>query len=718
MPVFMSIRFPFFMRNQPRRLKSAVLSALCSMPYVRRLKLPVLSALCSMPSAPCRAPFAVLILIAMSLLSACTRTSPGFTQFEKYPFYGDEDLGLRYTPSKSVFKVWAPTANAVRLQFYEKDAGGQPLSTKDMKKGLDGEWEATIKKDIKGLFYTFQARIGETWMGETPDPYAKAAGANGLRAQVVNMAETNPPGWENDRRPPLENYTDIVIYELHLRDLSMHPNSGIAHKGKYLGLAETGTLSPEGLSTGLDHIKELGVTHVHLLPVFDFASIDETKLEENKFNWGYDPQNYNVPEGSYSTNPSDGATRIREFKQMVKALHDAGLRVVMDVVYNHTGPTELSVFNQLVPGYYYRQDEQGGFSNASACGNETASERPMMRKLIVESVKYWASEYHIDGFRFDLMGIHDIETMNQVSAELRKLHPSIFVYGEGWTAGDSPLPVEKRAIKHNVLQLDNVAAFSDDVRDAIKGHVFHPEQKGFVSGLEGLEESLKFGIAASTRHPQVDYSKVNYSQAPWAKTPAQAITYASCHDNHTLWDRLLISSPKSSETERIEMNKLAAAIVLTSQGVPFIHAGEEMLRTKSGAENSYNLPDSINRLDWSRKARYRDVHEYYKGLIAMRKQHPAFRLTSEELIQKHLEFLDISEPNLVGYILKDNAGGDAWKEIAVVFNGNASAKTIAVPERNWVLVADGQTVDLDGIGVLKTGRLQVPPRSAMVLWAQ
>ncbi len=663
-------------------------------------------------------PFAVLILFAMSLLPSCTRQSPGFARFEEYPVYTGDDLGLRYTPARSVFKVWAPTANAMRLQFYEKDSGGDPLMSKDMKKGTKGEWEITIKKDLKGLYYTFQARIGDTWMGETPDPYAKAVGANGLRAQVVHMAETNPPGWEDDHRPALKSYNDIVIYELHVRDLSMHPNSGIANKGKYLGLTERGTRSPEGLATGLDHIADLGVTHVHLLPVYDFLSIDETKLEEHKFNWGYDPQNYNVPEGSYSTNPSEGAVRIREFKQMVKALHDAGIRVVMDVVYNHTGATELSVFNQLVPGYYYRRREDGSFSDASACGNETASERPMMRKLIVESVKYWASEYHIDGFRFDLMGIHDMETMNEVSAELRKLHPSIFVYGEGWTAGDSPLPAEQRALKHNVLQLEHVAAFSDDVRDAIKGHVFHPEQKGFVSGLPGLEESLKFGIVASTQHPQVDYSKVNYSKAPWAKSPAQAIAYASCHDNHTLWDRFIESCPEASEKERIQMNKLAAAIVLTCQGVPFIHAGEEILRTKSGAENSFNLPDSINRLDWSRKARYADVHAYYKGLIALRKAHPAFRLPSQELIQKHLEFLDIAESNVVGYLLKDHAGGDAWKDILVLFNGNAEAKTVGVPERDWVLVLDGQSVNPDGIGVLKTGKVQVPGRTAMILHGQ
>lgn len=661
--------------------------------------------------------FAIIFSAIMATHQSCAPTSPGFSRFEEYPFYSEEDLGLRYTPSKSVFKLWAPTANAARIKFYEQDKGGEPIGVKEMKKGLKGVWEGTIKKtDTKGWYYTYQVRIGETWMGETPDPYAKAVGTNGLRAQVVNMGETNPQGWENDHRPELKNYNDIVLYELHVRDLSIHPNSGIQNKGKYLGLAEIGTKNPEGLATGLDHIKDLGVTHVHLLPVYDYMSVDESKLEENKFNWGYDPQNYNVPEGSYSTNPADGAVRIREFKTMVKALHDAGIRVVMDVVYNHTGATELSVFNQLVPGYYYRQSADGGFSNASACGNETASDRLMMRKFIVESVKFWASEYHIDGFRFDLMGIHDIETMNLVSEELRKLSPSIFVYGEGWTAGESPLAPEKRALKHNVLQLDHVAAFSDDVRDAIKGHVFHPEQKGFVSGLAGLEESLKFGIVASTQHPQVDYEKINYSKAPWAKSPAQTITYASCHDNHTLWDRLQISCPEASEAERKQMNKLAAAIVMTSQGVPFIHAGEEMLRSKFGAENSFNLPDSINRIDWSRKARYQDVFDYYKGLIALRKSHPAFRLQTQDLIQQHLQFLDTNESNLVAYHLKDNAGGDVWKDIVVIYNGNGSAKSVSVPQGDWTLVVDGQVVKPEGIRRMNAASVQVPARSAMVMW--
>jgi pullulanase len=659
-----------------------------------------------------------LFVFSISMILSCGPSSPGFSHFEDYPVYTEEDLGLRYLPNKSVFKIWAPTANEAQILFYEKDKGGTPVMTRTLKKGLKGIWELTIKKDIKGLYYTFQVRIGETWMGETADPYAKAVGVNGLRAQVVDMAETNPEGWENDKRPPLESFNDIVIYELHVRDFSIHPNAGMKNRGKYLAFTEKGTLSPEGLSTGVDHLVDLGITHVHLLPVYDFLSVDESRLHEEKFNWGYDPQHYNVPEGSYATNPSDGATRIREFKQMVKALHDAGIRVVMDVVYNHTGATELSVFNQLVPGYYYRQNEAGGFSNASGCGNETASDRPMMRKLIVESAKYWASEYHIDGFRFDLMGIHDIETMNEVSTVLHKLHPSIFIYGEGWTAGDSPYPSEKRALKHQTMQLEQVAAFSDDVRDAIKGHVFQPEQKGFVSGLPGLEESIKFGVVAATTHPQVNYEQVNYSKAPWAKTPAQAITYASCHDNHTLWDRFSISCPEATEADRIQMNKLAAAIVMTCQGVSFIHAGEEMLRSKYGAENSFNLPDSINRIDWSRKFLYRDVFQYYKGLIALRKAHPAFRLRTVEDIQKHLQFIDIQENNVVGYLLKDHAGGDAWKEILVLFNGNATAKSVQVPEQQYTLVVDGQQVNPGGITSRKTGMIEVPPRTAMVWYAQ
>jgi pullulanase len=657
----------------------------------------------------------LLTVFLMQSLLSCYTENPSFTKFEQYPVYHGDDLGLRYLPNKSMFKIWAPTASEAIIHFYDQGKGGTRRTSTGMKKGLHGVWEATIKKDLAGLFYTFQVRIGDNWLAETPDPYAKAVGVNGLRAQVIDMRSTHPTGWLEDHRPDQTAFNDIIIYELHVRDFSIHASSGMVNKGKYLAFAEQGTKSPEGLSTGIDHLKELGVTHVHLLPVYDFLSIDENNLAEQKFNWGYDPQHYNVPEGSYATQPHDGANRIREFKTMVKALHDAGIRVIMDVVYNHTGATELSVFNQLVPGYYYRQNQEGGFSNASACGNETASDRPMMRKLIVESVKYWASEYHIDGFRFDLMGIHDIETMNTVSDELQNLHPSIFVYGEGWTAGDSPLPVEKRAIKHHVPQLTSVAAFSDDIRDAIKGHVFTPTQKGFVSGQPDLEESIRFGIVASTSHPQVNYESVNYSKAPWALKPAQTITYASCHDNHTLWDRLAISCPESSEADRISMNKLAAAIVLSSQGVPFIHAGEEMLRTKFGAENSFNLPDSINQLVWSRKATYLEVFNYYKGLINLRKQHPAFRLSDTSLIQKHLVFLDKNLPGFVGYQLTGNAGGDSWKHILVLFNGNTRHITTDIPAGDWTVVVDHQQVNTLGIRRFSGNTVTLPPHAALIM---
>ena len=653
------------------------------------------------------------------LLSCQEPEKTSYASFDEYPVYQGSDLGLNYSPQQSVFKLWSPPAEAVRIHLYKAGEGGEPLRSEDLKRRKNGVWEVIFKEDLKGQFYTFQVKVNGAWLAETPDPYVKAVGVNGNRGMVVDLASTNPEGWEKDQRPPLANFTDVVIYELHVRDLSSDPNSGIKNSGKFLGLTEIGTKSKEGEMTGLDHIKDLGITHIHLLPSFDFKSLDE-KIENNpKYNWGYDPKHYNVPEGSYASNPYDGAVRIREFKQMVKTLHEQGIRVILDVVYNHTGDTEASVFNQVVPGYYYRQREDGSFSDASACGNETASERPMMRKFIVESVKYWVNEYHLDGFRFDLMGIHDQETMNQVSAELHKIDPTIFIYGEGWTAGDSPLPEENRSLKKYTYKLDKVAAFSDDIRDAIKGYVFGPKDKGFVSGLPGLEESIKFGIVASTQHPQVLYDSVNYSEEPWAKEPYQTITYVSCHDNNTLWDRLLLSAPEASEAERIKMHKLAGAIVLTSQGVSFLHAGVELLRTKQGVENSFESPDEINLIDWSRKSKYKDVYNYYKGLVALRKNHPAFRMNATEQIQKHLRFLEFKHPNnIVGYTITDNANGDSWKEIIVFFNGNRAPRELYLPEGDWKVVLDDQTVNEAGIKKIKGGEdnpMMIPAISAMVL---
>jgi pullulanase len=636
--------------------------------------------------------------------------------FKDYPVYEGNDLGLTYSPQASVFKLWSPPAEKARLRLYAKGLGGKALKTLNLKK-KDGVWQGSLKGDQAGKYYAFQVQIKGQWLAEVPDPYAKAVGANGKRGQILDLKNTNPVAWEADQRPTLKSATDIIIYELHLRDLSTHPSSGISNKGKFLGLTEEKTKSPEGLTTGLDHLKELGITHVHLLPVYDYSSIDETKLEENKFNWGYDPQNYNALEGSYSTNPEDGAVRIREFKQLVQALHSKGIRVIMDVVYNHTGVTEGSNFNQLVPGYYYRQNDKGGFSDASACGNETASERPMMRKFMLESVLHWAKEYHIDGFRFDLMGIHDIETMNTISKAVREVDPSIFLYGEGWTAGGSPLPEAQRGLKANVSKMDHVAVFSDDIRDAIRGHVFTHTDKGFVSGAPGLKESVKLGVVASTYHPEVKYPEVKYySKTPYAKEPWQVISYASCHDNHTLWDRLAVNNPLLLDEERLKMYRLSLLMVLTAQGVTFLHAGTEMAVTKGGAENSYNLADAVNQLNWTRKHQYKDLFNFTRDLIYLRKSHPAFRMTSSAQIREYLEFLPHEDENVTGFMLKNHANNDPWGTIAVIYNGSGKVQTMPIPRSEWKIVCDGEKMQLTNPVTYRNSGILVPPYSGVILY--
>ncbi len=603
------------------------------------------------------------------------------TSYEKYPVYNGADLGIVYTPKSTSFRIWSPVAEEAELILYTDGEGGKEISRTKMKKDVQGTWTALLKADAIGTFYTFRTMINGEWKNEVPDPYAKAVGVNGKRAMVVDLKKTNPEGWSSDKSPVFKHKTDAIIYELHVRDASISPSSGIKNKGKFLGLTETGTKNAAGLSTGLDHIKELGVTHVHLLPVFDFNSIDETKPDQ-RYNWGYDPLNYNVPEGSFATNPYDGVTRIKEFKQLVQTFHKNGLRVVMDVVYNHTALTEESSFNQLVPGYYYRQNEKGGFSNASACGNETASERPMFRKFMLESMKYWVEEYHVDGFRIDLMGIHDIETINLISRELHKIKPDILIYGEGWTAGASPLPETKRAVKANAAQLDRVAVFSDDIRDGIKGSVFDHADKGFASGKPGMEESIKFGIVAGTNHPQVDYTKVNYSKKPWAAQPYQTISYAECHDNHVLWDKLNISAPDNTDAQKRNMHKLALAVVLTSQGISFLHAGTEFLRSKKGVENSFDSPDSINAIDWDLKTTNKDVFDYTRALVKMRKEHPAFRMTTTDMLKKHIR-LGTGSCSIISYQLNGLAVKDSWKSIYIVFNGSNAACKKGLPAGQW-----------------------------------
>ncbi len=658
----------------------------------------------------------LLQLVIIFLLIFSCETMPTYSSFEEYPAYDGNDLGVQYQPGQSAFRLWSPAASEVKLHLYSQGHGNHLIDTYSMSPDIAGTWVYQLKGDQKNKYYTFQVKQDGIWRQEKPDPYAKAVGVNGHRAMIVDLEATDPDGWSEDQRPPLASYNDIILYELQVRDVSIHKSSGIANKGKFIGLAESGTKNPAGLSTGLDHIKDLGVTHVHLLPAFDHRSIDESRLDEPQYNWGYDPLNYNVPEGSFATDPFDGNVRIREFKQMVKTLHENGLRVILDVVYNHTGQSEESNFNQLVPSYYYRQNAEGGFSDASACGNETASERAMMRKFMIESVKYWVEEYHLDGFRFDLMGIHDIETMNLISQELRAIDPTIFIYGEGWTAGSSPLPAESQALKANTPKLQEVAAFSDDLRDGLKGSVFAHEDRGFVSQKTGLKESIKFGIVASTQHPQVDYEAVNYSGAPWSPKPSQTISYVSCHDNHTLFDKLSISMPDATPEQLIKMHKLAETIVLTSQGVPFVHAGMEMLRTKGGVENSFESPDEVNQIDWNRKTQYKEVFDYYQGLINLRKNHPAFRMPTAEMIRQKLEFTDTEDDNLILYRLKDHANGDTWKEILVVLNGNDLNKTMSIPKGPWQLVSDGNRVNEQGIREINSTILTIPAMTAFILY--
>jgi len=622
----------------------------------------------------------------------------------KYSVYKGNDLGLTYTPKQSTFKIWSPTAVAARINFYKTDLGGVSDRTVQMEKAANGVWTITIPQNVKDQYYTFQVLINNSWSAEIIDPYAKACGTNGFRAQVVDLKETNPIGWDQDKSPNFSatnHQTDAVIYELHVRDASIHANSGIKNKGKFSGLAELGTKNSSGSSTGLTHLKELGVTHIHLLPFYDYNSVDETK--PNQYNWGYDPVNYNIPEGSYSSNPADGKQRIKELKELVKTMHSNGLRIIMDVVYNHTALTANSNFNILAPDYYYRKRADGTFSDASACGNETASDKAMFQKFMLESVLYWVKEYHIDGFRFDLMGIHDIETMNLIADTLRKIKPSIVLYGEGWTAGGSPLPDAKRALKANASLLNGIAVFSDDMRDGIKGSVFNIDDRGFATGKIENTESVKFGIVAAGKHPQINYAKVNYSKAPYTSTPASLINYADCHDNNILWDKIALSYKEASETDRIKMHQLAYAIVLTSQGTPFLTAGSEFLRTKFGVENSFDKGDSINAINWNLKTKNLATNQYIQSLIKIRRAHPAFRMTSANQIANHLVFQNNLPEGIIAYTLNGAAVGDKWKKIWVGFNGAQTPKTLTLPAGNWKAASishmssiEGNQIKLDG----------------------
>ena len=646
---------------------------------------------------------------------------------EKYNY--DGKLGVIYSKKSSEFKLWAPLAEQVELVLYGKDYNALESNKTIIKMNKEnrGVWRARINEDLSGEYYNYLVRNnGKTY--ESVDPYAKAVSINGEKSMVIDMESTNPKGWSNDKKPILNDVTDSIIYEAHIRDLTKDEASGVITelRGKYIGaVLENSKIKGISITTGLDHLKELGITHIHLLPVFDYGSIDERYDSPDNYNWGYDPQNYNVPEGSYSTNPYEGAVRISEFKEMVYKFHQAGIRVVMDMVYNHTYNLE-SPLNLTVPGYYYRKDQYGRYSNGSGCGNETASERYMFRKYMIDSVLYWAKEYHIDGFRFDLMGLHDLETMRIIRNELNKVDKSIIMYGEGWTCYDTPLNINESAVKNNICKFDDlqIAAFSDDARDSIKGSVFLKESLGFVNGGDNYEESIKYTICASTKHDEIDLSKVVYSKSFWANEPYQTITYDSAHDNNTLFDKLRMSCKDENEEELLKMNKLAAAIVLTSQGISFLHEGEEFARVKENLqgeiiENSYNSSDYTNELKWLRKQRYIDLFNYYKGLIKLRKEYKAFRMNSNKEIQNNISFMakgnEFKDNHIVGYIINIEDYNDSYSKIAVIFNANKYNVEVDLDEGKWNVLVDGEKADSEVQYKIEDSIVNVSARSALIL---
>ncbi|MBP3778635.1 MAG: type I pullulanase [Prevotella sp.] len=642
----------------------------------------------------------------MKRLIIATILTMAATTIQAQDFNFDE---VTYTPQATTFKLFAPSeARRVQLRLYKDGDSQKAMKTVKLQKTGQDLWTATVKGDLKDRFYTF-----DMGRGECPGVFAKAVGVNGRKGCILDLKDTDPEGWTEDRRPVTKSPADLVIYEMHHRDFSI-ARKDAAHPGKFLALTEPWAIS---------HLKELGVNAVHILPSYDYGSVDETRLSDNKYNWGYDPVNYNVPEGGYSTDPYQPAVRIREFKQMVKALHDAGIRVILDVVYNHTYDIEHSNFQRTYPDYFYRKTADGQYSNGSGCGNETASDKPMMRQFMLESVKYWINEYHIDGFRFDLMGVHDIETMNQIRQMVDSIDPTIFIYGEGWSAGACAYPQEQLGMKANIYKMPGIAAFSDEIRDALRGPFSDDTVTGWIGGKDETE-SIKFGIAGAIAHPQVDMTKVNYSQKPWALEPTQMISYVSCHDDMCLTDRLRASIPGITEEELIRLDLLAQTAVFTSQGVPFMLSGEELLRDKKGVHNSFESPDSINHLDWNNLQRYPQVFQYYKGLILLRKHHPAFRLGNADLIRKHLEFLPVKRPTarridqpeqVMAFRLKNYAGRDDWRDIIVILNASREAQDLAIPKGNYTVVCRDGLIDERGLGTIVGSKLTVSPQSALIL---
>ena len=620
-------------------------------------------------------------------------------EFEQNYTYTGTDLGSTWSPEGVFFRLWAPTALEVTVRIYESGtpAEEEPLLQLPMTPDICGTWVARLEGDWNGSYYTYLAQFSDRSF-EACDPYARAVGVNGYRAMILDLAATEPDGWETDRGPhrgmPL---TDAVIYEAHIRDLSMDPASGITQKGTYLGFCKTGTSLPSGIPTGLDHIRNLGVTHVQLQPVFDFGSVDEANSDRSGYNWGYDPMNFNVPEGSYASDPFHGQVRVREFRKMIKKIHDSGLSVVMDVVYNHVYKAEHFCFNMLVPGYFSRPDSDG-----SCCGNDTASERPMVRKFIVDSVLMWVREYHIDGFRFDLAGLIDCDTIRAVQKEVARHYPGIVYYGEGWCM-DTKLtkPGLPLANQENAGRLPAFAFFNDSFRDLLRGSVFDSRDLGFLAGRMVKKEPYITSFMGVTS---------------WACSPSQSINYISCHDNHTLWDRLKLALPSVPDSEIAKRCRMGGAFTMLSQGIPFLLAGEEMLRSKPLSpghyeSNSYRSGDTLNSMKWSDldKSEVLCTRDYYTGLIALRRSRECFRMAGREDVMARVRPLITESSNILAFRIRSPR-----ERVLVIFHLGKESCTFPLPDGSWQCLVDGERA---GTAVLSEHRdtLTLAPLSAWVL---
>ncbi len=633
----------------------------------------------------------IIFMLSVALV-ACTA---------KQPKMEDECL---YSSSKTQFSFWSDIAEQMEVRLYDTSDAAE-FETIALKKGEKDFWKATVRGNQAGKFYTVRSFQNGEWSPESPGIFAKAVSVNGQRAAIIDFKQTDPEGWVEDQRPAMPDPTDIVVYETHLRDFTMSPNSGVEHKGKFLALTE---------EAPLNYLKDFGISHIQLLPIFDYGSIDETALDQNRYNWGYDPVNYNVPDGGYSTNPYDPACRIREAKQMIQALHKAGIRVIMDVVYNHTYDANGCALGRVVPKYFYRLNEDGTYANGSGCGNETASDHEMMRQFMVESVCYWAREYHIDGFRFDLMGIHDQETMNAIRAALDKIDPTIVTYGEGWAAMSPAYPYDSLAMKQWTYKMPRVGAFSDDIRNALIGSPFDHEP-GFASGNAAGRNDVMRGLVAC-----IDYTDPNGQLAPvlnwWSGEPMQHVSYITCHDNYCLRDRIEVSTKNQNEEDCIRMNKLAQTAVLVSQGMSFLYGGEELYRTKRGVDNSYQSSDSINIIPWENKRNYQDLYTYYREMIAIRRAHKGFRLGSADLVKEHVDFLPTTSDHLIAYRIKDIEGIDSAKTLIVLLNGGEEEVKADIPEGAYTILAfDGEAKSDGSLGDYAGSHIFVMPYSATIL---